>query len=116
MTNENTEDKTNNAASGQNEPVVISERIVCAANRHPFAATMLLGARHFDKPMLEQLSLLKSNTNLGAGGWEQGFINQKGEFLSRTAAWKAAEAAGQIIRRVGGDTANGGTLYSENLY
>jgi len=46
----------------------------------------------------------------------QGFIDKNGKFLTRTQAWKVAEEAGQIIRRVGGDTANGGTLYSENLY
>ena len=31
-------------------------------------------------------------------------------------AWKIAEPAGQIRRRIGGDTINGGTLFSENLY
>jgi hypothetical protein len=47
---------------------------------------------------------------------DQGFLDQHGVFLSRTEAWKVAEAAGQILRRVGGDDANGGTLFSENLY
>lgn len=47
---------------------------------------------------------------------EQGFIDQHGAFMSRREAWEVAEAAGQIIRRVGGDEADGGTLYSENLY
>lgn len=46
----------------------------------------------------------------------EGFIDQFGKFLTRTEAWKVAEAAGQIRRRCGGDTANHGTLYSENLY
>lgn len=49
-------------------------------------------------------------------GAEQGFVDQRGVFLSREEAWRVAEAAGQIRRRVGGDTRNGGTLYSENLY
>lgn len=48
--------------------------------------------------------------------WDAGFIDQFGNFHTRTEAWKIAEAAGQIFRRCGGDTVNGGTLYSENLY
>ena len=43
----------------------------------------------------------------------QGFIDQRGNFLTREEAWIVAEASGQIIRRVGGD---GKKLYSENLY
>jgi hypothetical protein len=44
---------------------------------------------------------------------EQGFINQRGEFLTRKQAWVIAFNANQIIRRVGGDE---GVLYSENLF
>ena len=47
---------------------------------------------------------------------ESGFVDNRGNFLTRTEAWKVAEAAGQILYRVGGDETNGGTLYSENLY
>ena len=47
---------------------------------------------------------------------EQGFIDRHGKFHTREAAWKIAESADQIRRRVGGDRQNGGTLYSENLY
>ena len=47
---------------------------------------------------------------------EQGFIDRLGKFHNREEAWKIAEPAGQIRRRVGGDTINGGTLFSENLY
>lgn len=47
---------------------------------------------------------------------EQGFIDRFSKFHTRVEAWKIAESAGQIRRRVGGDTTNGGTLYSENLY
>ena len=47
---------------------------------------------------------------------EQGFIDRNSQFHDRTAAWKIAEPAGQIRRRVGGDETDGGTLYSENLY
>ena len=47
---------------------------------------------------------------------EQGFIDRFSKFHNREEAWKIAEPAGQIRRRVGGDTINGGTLFSENLY
>jgi len=48
--------------------------------------------------------------------WEQGFLDNKREFLSRTEAWKVAVSANQLVSRCGGDSSNGGTLYSENLY
>lgn len=87
--------------------------VVCAANRNE-VGVIAVGARHFDDRMREQM--------LSFGGremWfraEQGFIDQRGAFMTREEAWKVAEAAGQIRRRCGGDTMNGGTLFSENLY
>jgi hypothetical protein len=86
-------------------------RIVCAANMR-FEGELLLGVRHWDHLMHQQHDRLPKGPNR----WRQGFIDNQGQFLSRTEAWKVAEAAGQIIKRVGGDTADGGTLYSENLY
>jgi hypothetical protein len=47
---------------------------------------------------------------------QQGFVTNLGRFVGRRRAWKIAEAAGQIVSRCGGDTAFGGTLYSENLW
>lgn len=96
----------------------ISQRIVCAANRRRNTGELVLGARHFDVLMHHHISLIDQKYVDSAVyvEFEQGFIDQRGSFLSRTKAWKVAEAANQIIRRVGGDTANGGTLYSENLY
>lgn len=47
---------------------------------------------------------------------EQGFIDNRRVFVDRNKAWKIAEAANQINFRCGGDTEEGGTLYSENLY
>ena len=89
---------------------VVGRRVVCAANRNPKTLDMILGARHFDQLMREAVG-----ARLGSYT-EQGFIDQRGEFMSRTEAWVVAAAAGQIIRRCGGDDADGGTLYSENLY
>lgn len=81
-----------------------SRRVVCAALRH--GSTIICGPRHWD-------SICRGTSK---GGWEQGFVDQRGVFLTREEAWKVAEAAGQILRRVGGDDMNGGRLYSENLY
>lgn len=90
----------------------VGRRIVCAANRAYMTGDMAIGARHYDAVMIAQIDKWADPHALS----QQGFIDQRGEFLTRTEAWSVAEAAGQIIRRVGGDDANGGTLYSENLY
>lgn len=89
-------------------------RIVCAAIRNSHGQ-MVLGPRHYDRVMAR--SLLEGTYDWKDGEEvEQGFIDQWGNFHSRIEAWKIAEAAGQILYRCGGDTADGGTLYSENLY
>ena len=45
--------------------------------------------------------------------WEQGFVDQRGEFLTREEAHSIALAEDQIRRRCGDDER---TLFSENLY
>ncbi|MDN4573718.1 hypothetical protein DBB29_09035 [Pandoraea cepalis] len=85
-------------------------RIVCAANRKRFTDEIVLGIRHWDAFMRREVRETEGDPV------DQGFIDQHGNFLSRTEAWKVAEATGQIIRRCGGDKADGGTIYSENLY
>lgn len=89
----------------------MNQRIVCAAIK--FASIgkeyIVTGARHYDSIMASTIKLLPQGTYER----EQGFIDQAGKFLTREEAWVIAEAAGQIIRRVGGD---GNKLYSENLY
>jgi uncharacterized membrane-anchored protein len=89
-------------------------RVVCAANRNAKGVTVL-GARHHDAKMNEHIRLF-SMAGVEGPFREQGFIDQHGVFMTRGEAWIVAQAAGQIIRRVGGDDSNGGTLYSENLY
>lgn len=86
-------------------------RVVCAANKDPYEHVIIVGARHWDALMHIQASVYPL-----CDFSKQGFIDQHGVFMNRREAWKVAEAAGQIIRRVGGDDADGGTLYSENLY
>ena len=85
--------------------------IVCAANRNELGE-IIASARHCDKVMIGQ----KEHRYWNESREEQGFIDQFCRFWSRTEAWKIAVKAGQIRRRCGGDTADGGTLYSENLY
>lgn len=95
-------------------------RIVCAAVR-TLSYGLLIGPRHMDATMRRHAALHNTHADdLDSWGPEetrdQGFIDQFGTYYSRTEAWKIAEARGQILRRVGGDTRDGGTLFSENLY
>lgn len=89
----------------------LGTRIVCSACK--IGETIIPSIRHFDKYTHEALDFLPS---FNPGTEVQGFIDNKGNFHTRTEAWKIANAAGQIIRIVGGNDANGGTLFSENLY
>lgn len=81
-------------------------RVVCAAGRK-VNGTIVCSPRHGD--FIWHSVILETD-------WvklEQGFVDQKGVFMTREEAWKVAEAAGQIIYRCGGD---GEKLFSENLY
>lgn len=84
-------------------------RIVCAANRYN-TGELVVGIRHYDHIMYEQAHARGLRAGCAA---EQGFLDRYGQFRTREEAWAIAEAAGQIIRRVGGDE---GKLFSENLY
>ena len=91
-------------------------RIVCSAVLIR-GNLLLVGPRHWDQTMHNQWRLVRNTFDEGAlKDHEQGFIDQHGAYLSRTEAWPIAEAAGQILKRCGGDDTDGGTLYSENLY
>ena len=94
--------------------------IVCAAMRK--GTIIVAGARHFDNVMRTCIIAM----NLGTSEWEQGFIDQKGTFLTRKEAWKAAVKQNQIRRLTGWEESYGpinnaglstkGLLFSENLY
>lgn len=93
-------------------------RIVCAAIRTK-SYGILVGPRHLDATMrapMELMNIIAPERHVPDEFEDQGFIDQYGEYYSRTEAWKVAEAAGQIAHRCGGDTRDGGTLFSENLY
>lgn len=87
--------------------------IVCAAMQHKPSNYCLVGIRHADSHMADQQLAWDFDED---SDYVEGFLDNKGDFRTRTEAWKIAEAAGQIRRRCGGDTTDGGTLYSENLY
>lgn len=88
-------------------------RVVCAAIRAA-DGTLLLGIRHYSTDMHNQLSVRADREKFKCRhGDDQGFVDQFGVYLTRKEAWIVAEAAGQIVRRCGGD---GEELFSENLY
>ena len=60
--------------------------VVCAANRHKELGLIICGARHWDDIMCAVADALELR-GIGRGGeWEQGFIDQKGNFLTRDEA------------------------------
>jgi len=93
------------------------ERIVCAANA--YGDLVVAGVRHNCGVMSDIHDVFDDrHTDLEEdfGDEVQGFLTSKHRFVDRQEAWKIALEQRQIVRRVGGDTAKGGTLYSENLY
>ena len=90
----------------EHPPVV--RHIVCAANRHCDSGILLVGSRHWSKTMVGQWEAM--NIERGSG-FDQGFIDQYDQYLSRDDAKRIALKNGQPL--VGDDW---GQLYSENLY
>ncbi len=88
----------------------MEQLVVCAAIRNK-RGIVICGARHFDLTMNVQID--KSYSAWLSKDIEEGFLDNKGNYLTREEAWIIAENAGQIRRRVGGD---GKKLFSENLY
>ncbi len=89
--------------------------VVCAAVRCDQTQMVVCGVRHYDQLMHSVLQHKPEGT-FDPSKTTQGFVDNKYNFLTRTEAWVIAEQQGQIIKRVGNDHVNGGTLYSENLY
>lgn len=91
------------------------QRIVCAAIKNKVTDEIILGIRHFDQFMREQIERREHHQDRAI--WkraEQGFVDQFGDFLTREEAYIIAKENGQIIRPDG--THDDKTLYSECLY
>ncbi|MCL6651045.1 hypothetical protein A6R70_01940 [Agrobacterium rubi] len=94
--------------------------VVCAAIRLK-TGLVICGPRHFDDIMVGVLTALygeywDKGIPDDLKGAEQGFIDQRRNYLTRQEAWQIAKEMGQLRYDCGGQEANGGTLYSENLY
>jgi hypothetical protein len=90
----------------------IDTRIVCAAIRHKEEPNLIIaGVRHYDSIMRSQVE--RSGGSKYWLGCEQGFLDNKGNFLTREQAHIIALQTQQIIYRCGGDKE---CLFSENLY
>ena len=84
----------------------MSQVIVCAAVR--IAGKVLPSVRHWDAFTRD----LARSTG-ATGKEEQGFLDNRGQFLTRQEAWVVAEAAGQIKYD---HNKCPGTLYTEHMY
>ena len=86
-------------------------KIICAACRHE--DIIIVGPRHWDNTMHRTAKLMKVDDKLH---FEQGFIDQFGNFYNRGEAMIIAKAAGQEIDIDRGCGRDNTTLYSEGLY
>jgi len=110
-TSERTEDELPIPDSPEWKPdySITPRRVVCAANRYRKTGRIICGARHWDKVMRAQK--LPDET---WSGWDQGFIDQFGDFMTREEAYEVAINQFQFIRRCGPE--GGRSLYSEHIY
>jgi hypothetical protein len=90
--------------------IEVRQRVVCAAIRKE--GRIICGPRHFDSIMHATMTSSERETKFWIDA-DQGFVDQRGNYLSRTEAHGVAVSRGQVIRWVGGDDIE---LFSENLY
>ena len=91
----------------------VKRKIVTAANRHTKSGVLLVGSRHWSKAMTLQAKAIGIKpSSMACGSFEQGFIDQYDQFLSRVDAKRIAIANGQPL--IGQDL--GDELFSENLH
>jgi hypothetical protein len=83
------------------------EKIVCAAIRKD--QIIIVGLRHFDEFMIEQLKFNNSDMI----GWECGFMTNDYRFVTRAEAWDIAKKENQLHW---GKDRSAGLLFSEDLY
>ena len=78
-----------------------TRHVVCAANR--YKDLILAGARHYDTVMQSQLAYFSEEVKQHIkdcrlnGEYEQGFIDQWGNFMSREEAAKVVKMTGQKL-------------------
>ena len=87
----------------------VKRKIITAANRFRTTNLVLVGARHWSPAMREQARAMGAECG---DDWQQGFIDQYDQFLSREDAKRIALANGQAL--IGDDW--GRELFSENLH
>lgn len=92
-------------------------RVVCAAIRAA-DGEVLLGIRHYSQDMHRQIGARRDGAKFKhRHDVDQGFVDQRGVFMSREEAYAVALAAGQVWRpEVCGHGLDGPKLYSEGLY
>lgn len=92
-------------------------RVVCAAIRAA-DGSLLLGIRHYSKDMHEQIRARTDGSKFKHRlDEDQGFVDQRGIFMSREEAFNVASRAGQVINPGScGIGLTGPKLYSEGLY
>lgn len=92
-------------------------RVVCAAIRAA-DGSLLLGIRHYSRDMHEQITARKDGEKFKHRMDEdQGFVDQRGNYLSRYDAYTLAAENGQIYDLSAcGEGLEGPKLYSEGLY
>ena len=88
--------------------------IVCAACRNKKTGMVVCGVRHGDKFMSESFEN-SGGSKTWKGNMEDGFVDNKFQFLTRKEAFIVAEAAGQITWD-GERPEEGISLFSEDLY
>ena len=89
-------------------PLFSGSVVVCAANRLA-SGLIVCGARHHDAVMNAQIKA-SGESHIGE---TQGFIDQFGNFMTRSEALQVALRSGQRKKRCVGDSEQ---LFSENLY
>ena len=92
-------------------------RVVCAAIRAK-DGEVLMGLRHYDWLMHRQIEMRNDGEKFKhLLDEDQGFVDQKGIFMTREEAYEVAVLAGQDVDESQcGRGLNGPKLYSEGLY
>lgn len=89
----------------------LPRQIVCAAIKLT-DGRVICGVRHFDELMRMSLPEEIEEAHKVLKDHDQGFVDNRYQYLDRNEAWKIAEAAGQIK----GTPPCPGCLFSEDLY